>query len=264
MTWAQALLLAVVQGLTEFLPVSSSGHLAALQNYLTGFREADLAYDVLLHVGTLVAVLIHYRRDLLRMALSFGRRGPESAAARRLVWMVALGTLPAAAGYFFLGDWIEASFRSLIVIAGGFLVTGTILYATRRRGERGRSEAGMGYRDALAVGAAQCVALLPGVSRSGSTIAAALAVGLERELAVRYSFLLSIPAILGGSVVKAPQISSAEGHLGMWLTGALVAAAVAYGSIHILLRAVRGGHLMPFAIYCWLLGASILAHQVIG
>lgn len=264
MTWPEAILLAVVQGVTEFLPVSSSGHLAALQNYMAGFQEADLAYDVLLHAGTLVAVVVYYWRDLARMALALVQSGPDTVPARRLVWLVGAGTVPAAAGYFLLGDWVEATFRSLTVIALGFLLTGSILYATRRRGAGGRPEPALRWRDALGIGAAQMVALLPGVSRSGSTIAAGLALGLDRELAVRYSFLLSVPAILGGNLIKAPLLLAPGAPVGMWLVGAAVSAVVAYASIHVLLRAVRTGHLGAFSVYCWALGAAILAHQALG
>jgi undecaprenyl-diphosphatase len=261
MSWAEAMLLAVVQGLTEFLPVSSSGHLAILGDFLSESGEVDLAYVVLLHLGTLLAVVAYYRRDLARMALSLFNSGPEAAAARRLVWLLAAGTLPAAAAYLVAGDWIEASFNSLTVVGVGFLITGTVLYATHRLGRRGRPEAGMRWRDALGVGAAQGVALLPGISRSGSTIAAALSLGLDRELAVRYSFLLSIPAILGGNLVKARHLLAPGVPLTLYFAGAAVAAVVAYASIHVLLRIVRRGHLSYFAFYCWILGAGLLIQQ---
>ena len=262
MSWAEALLLAVVQGLTEFLPVSSSGHLATIQNYVSGFQEADLAYDVLLHAGTLVAVLIYYWKDLARMARSLVSTGPEAAASRRLMWLVGAGTVPAAAGYVLLGDWFEESFHSLVGIGAGFLFTGAVLFLIRRKGSEGRGEPAMRWGDALGVGTAQMVAILPSVSRSGLTIAAALALGLNRELAVRYSFLLSIPAIAGANLVKARLLLAPGIPLGMWLTGAAISLVLAYATIHILLRVVRTGHLAVFAYYCWAVGAAVLAVEL--
>jgi undecaprenyl-diphosphatase len=262
--WAEALLLAVVQGLTEFLPISSSGHLSAIENYLSGFGDGDLEYLVLLHFGTLVAVVAYYRRELWRMARGLTGAGPQAAAARRLVWLVGAGSVPAALAYLLLGGWVDAAFGSLAAIGAGFLVTGTLLFATRRAPLAGRAEPQMRWRDALLVGAAQGVALLPGLSRSGSTIAAALFVGLERELAVRYSFLLSIPAILGANLVKGARLLDGSLPLPICVAGTLVAAAVAYASIHCLLRLVRRGHLPAFAYYCWTVGAAILVEQALS
>jgi undecaprenyl-diphosphatase len=262
--WVEALLLAIVQGLTEFLPVSSSGHLSAIQNYLSGFGDGDLEYLVLLHFGTLVAVIAYYRRDLWRMVLSLAGAGPQAAASRRLMWLVGAGTAPAALAYLLLGDWVDAAFGSLSAIAAGFMATGAILFATRRTSPAGRGEQQMRWRDALLVGAAQGVALLPGVSRSGSTIAAALFAGLDRELAVRYSFLLSIPAILGANVVKGARLLDGSLPPAICVAGTLLAAGVAYASIHVLLRVVRRGSLPIFAYYCWALGAAILFEQGLG
>jgi undecaprenyl-diphosphatase len=262
--WAEALLLAIVQGLTEFLPVSSSGHLSAIENYRSGFGDGDLEYLILLHFGTLVAVVAYYWQDLWRMALSLAGAGPQAAASRRLLWLVGAGSVPAALAYFFLGDWVDAAFGSLAAIGAGFLATGVILFTTRRVSSAGRGEPLMRWRDALLVGAAQGMALLPGVSRSGSTIAAALFVGLDRELAVRYSFLLSIPAILGANVIKGARLLDGALPPAICVAGTLVAAAVAYASIHFLLRVVRRGHLPIFAYYCWALGAAILIEQALG
>jgi undecaprenyl-diphosphatase len=262
MSWAEAMLLAVVQGLTEFLPVSSSGHLAAIQNYAAGFGEADLAYDVLLHAGTLVAVVIYYWQDLTGMARSLVSTGAEAAASRRLMWMVGAGTVPAAVGYLLFADWIEGTFSSMTGIGVGFLVTGAVLFATRMMGREGRGEAALRWSDALIIGVAQMVAMLPSVSRSGSTIAAALWLGLDRGLAVRYSFLLSIPAIVGANLVKARVLLTPGLPLGMWLIGAAISLVLAYATIHILLRVVRTGHLAVFAYYCWAVGAAVLVGEV--
>jgi undecaprenyl-diphosphatase len=198
------------------------------------------------------------------MALSLVGGGPQAGASRRLMWLVGAGTLPAAVAYMLLGDWVDTAFGSLPAIAVGFLVTGTVLFATRRSPELGRGEPQMRWRDALLVGAAQGVALLPGISRSGSTIAAALFLGLDRELAVRYSFLLSIPAILGANVIKGARLLDGALPLGVCAAGTAVAAVVAYASIHFLLRIVRRGRLPAFAYYCWALGAAILIEQALG
>ncbi|MEE9231737.1 MAG: undecaprenyl-diphosphate phosphatase [Acidobacteriota bacterium] len=266
MSWAEALLLAVVQGLTEFLPVSSSGHLAALQNYLSGFDPDDLAYDVLLHVGTLLSVLVYFHRDLWELGCGFMGRGSRVRVARRLVGLLLLSTTITGIIFLFLGEWVKASFGSLTTIGLMFLMTGSILFATRWAPAPLRSETRMRWRDAIGVGAAQGLALLPGISRSGTTIAAALLLGVDRETAIRYSFLLSIPAILGAVL----SLAVGESHLvfqpsslGIHLAGAGVAALVGYGAIHMLLKIVRSGHLAHFAFYCWTLGAFILVQQTV-
>lgn len=263
MSWGEALLLALVQGLTEFLPVSSSGHLAALQNYISGFKGGDLAYEVLLHVGTLAAVLVYYRRDLWGMLRGLIGNDPRAAASRRLMWMVAAGTLPTGIIYFLFKKPIEASFGNLASIGAGFLLTGAVVYFTPRAGG-GRPEALMRWRDAVVIGVAQGAALLPSISRSGSTIAAALYLGLDRELAVRYSFLLSIPAIVGAVAFEGSGIAGAGAAPAVYLTGTAIAGIVGYASIGVLLKLVRAGRLAGFAYYCWILGAAILLQQMIA
>ncbi|MEE9219478.1 MAG: undecaprenyl-diphosphate phosphatase [Acidobacteriota bacterium] len=267
MSWAEALLLAVVQGLTEFLPISSSGHLAALQHYLSGFGAGDLAYDVLLHAGTLVSVLAYFRDDLARLARGLIGRGGEVGGSRRLLALLLVSTLVTTGVYLLFGGWIKASFESLTTIGVMFLVTGSILFSTRWGPAGALAAPAMRWRDAAGIGAAQGLALLPGISRSGSTIAAGLLLGLERDLAVRYSFLLSIPAILGALALIAAgeqRLVFDGGALGIYLSGAAVAALVGYGSIHVLLKVVRAGRLGLFAFYCWALGAGILLQQTLA
>ncbi|MCZ6777486.1 MAG: undecaprenyl-diphosphate phosphatase, partial [Acidobacteria bacterium] len=241
-------------------------HLAALQNYLSGFDPDDLAYDVLLHVGTLLSVLVYFHRDLWDLGCGFVGRGSRVRVARRLVGLLLLSTTITGIIFLFLGEWVKASFGSLTTIGLMFLMTGSILFATRWAPAPLRSETRMRWRDAIGVGAAQGLALLPGISRSGTTIAAALLLGVDRETAIRYSFLLSIPAILGAVL----SLAVGESHLvfqpsslGIHLAGAGVAALVGYGAIHMLLKIVRSGHLPHFAFYCWTLGAFILVQQTV-
>ncbi len=268
--WVQALLLGTLQGLTEFLPVSSSGHLVLAQTAL-GLRESEVLFDILVHVGTLAAVLGYYGKDLWRILrawlLSLGRgaglaggSGDErEAASARTAWLLILGTVPASLVGLLLEDAIDRAFSNPLFVAGALFVTGAILYtsASRPAGERGEGE--MTWRDALIIGLFQAAAIFPGVSRSGATIAAALFLGIEREQAARFSFLLAIPAIAGAFVLKGSALTEVSAaSLGPFLLGTVAAAAVGFLALGWLLRLVRAGSFGGFAYYCWALAGVVI------
>jgi undecaprenyl-diphosphatase len=249
------LVLAVVQGLTEFLPVSSSGHLVLTQ-HLLGVREGDIFFDVVLHLGTLGSVLVVYRRDVLRL-LRLDR------AALLYIGALALGTLPAVAVGLLAKDAIEAVFASPVFAGAGLLLTAAVLVSTRAArpaastGGEWEPRAPAAWR-ALVIGCAQAMAILPGVSRSGSTIAASLWTGLERAEAARFSFLLSVPAILGALVLHVAG-GEMDGVGGAALVQLAVCAAAAFGVGLLAIRwtalAVVQAHFWKFSGYCAVVGA---------
>lgn len=264
MTYLQSIILGVIQGLTEFLPVSSDGHLVLAQE-IFGLRPPNaVAFDVLLHAGTLVAVLSYFRDDLQRMALALiGRGGHDSAVRLRWIWLLGLGTVPVAIFGALFEDWFASTFDSLYWAAGGLLATGTMLAVAHGRGAVGRTASTLTVRDSLVMGTSQIVALLPGVSRSGSTLFAALTTGVERTTAARFSFLLSVPAIAGAVVLKhramLEMVQDGQVPLPVLLAGPIAAAVTGWFAIDLLMRAVKIGSLRGFALYCWIVGLLALA-----
>ncbi|MFQ5851183.1 MAG: undecaprenyl-diphosphate phosphatase [Candidatus Binatia bacterium] len=255
-------LLGVLQGLTEFLPISSSGHLVIAQSFIPGFRQPGVLLDVNLHLGTLVALLVYFRRDFTAMFFSLlDLRHARDSSVRRLMWLLVVGSVPTALIGILFRRELELLFSKVSVAGGMLLVTGSLLFATDRVQGEERELKEMRISDALAVGLAQGLALVPGISRSGATIAVGLLVGLERELALRYSFLLSVPVILGAFVIQimvhAAALTQSVDVLGY---GAGVAAAflVGYASIAVLLRMLLSRRLSFFAYYCWVVGITVL------
>ncbi len=256
----KAFLLGVLQGLTEFLPVSSSGHLAVLQRLLD-VKGPVLFFDVMLHVGTLIAVLAVFHRDIrLVVVCMFSRGGGESPGAARMGWLIILATIPIGVIGVLFDEWIEEAFHTLPLVGAMFIVTGTFLFAVKNR-EGNRQRETLGVQDALWVGAWQAVALLPGISRSGTTIAGGLFRGFHRELAVRFSFLLAIPAIVGALVLKLPDLPGQSGGFGPGavLLGTVTAAGVGYLGLKWLIRLTISGRLYIFSYYLWVLGLVVLA-----
>jgi undecaprenyl-diphosphatase len=254
----QLIVLAVVQGLTEFLPVSSSGHLVFLQHWFTNF-SGDVFLDVLLHVGTLAAVLVVYWREVRRL-LAF------DAAAVQYMFALAVGTIPAVVVGLLFKDTFEALFHSPRVAAVALLVTGLILLSTRLAQGRGGTGRFHGewhpvappLAKALLIGCAQAMAITPGISRSGSTIAASLWLGLGREEAARFSFLLAVPAIAGALVLHllkgVPETAATPFGL---VLGVLVAFLVGLAAIRLTALLVVQRHFWRFAFYCLPLGAAM-------
>lgn len=250
------LLLAVVQGLTEFLPVSSSGHLVLFQRLL-GVREGDVFFDIILHVGTLGSILVVYRREVMRL-LKFDR------AATEYLVSLAVGTLPAVVIGLLFKSRIEDLFHSPLFAAGGLIFTALVLFSSRfsatsqSLAKPWEPRAPVLWR-ALLIGLAQACAILPGVSRSGSTITAALWAGLPRAEAARFSFLLSIPAVGGALVLQLMDDQSVSpGETGRLLLAGLVAFAVGMLAIRWTALAVVQAHFWKFSFYCLIVGVVAL------
>lgn len=240
--------LGLVQGLTEFLPVSSSGHLVVVPA-LFGWDDPSVSFDLLLHVATLGAVVVYFRRDLWDMLRSVTGRGDDPASSRRLAGLLVVGTIPAAVAGLGFGDFFESLFDEPLWVCAFWLVTAAILVVGERIHRRAPARP-LGVGIALAVGAAQALALAPGISRAGSTIVAGLALGLSRVEATRFAFLLSIPAIGGGGLTLVPDVLDGTFRItGSVLVGCAVAAVSGYVAVAGLIRLVRTRTLVPFAGY---------------
>lgn len=241
----------MVQGLTEFLPVSSSGHLVLLQHWF-GFKEGadSLTLDVALHFGTLVAVVYYYRNDLIQMALM------KSPAARRLIVLLFLATLPSVIVGLFFKRQVEVMFVSPLANGFELIFTGCVLLLTFWLDGGDTTESDASYLSAFLIGIAQAVAILPGVSRSGMTIAVALFLAYSRSFSARFSFLMSIPAILGAVVLQSPDIAHVtSSSIPPLVLGTVVSGIVGFLSIRWLLGVISRGRLHYFAYYCWAVGA---------
>ena len=256
-----AIVLALVQGLTEFLPISSSAHLI-LVPALLGWPDQGLAFDVAVHVGSLAAVVAYFGRDLQDLARGWLRsvvRGRPFSPESRVAWMVIAGTVPAGVAGVLAGDAVEAHLRTPFVIAGANLVFALLLLAADRRGSGIRGEGSLTFRDAVLIGCAQALALVPGASRSGVTITAGLALGLDPRAAARFSFLLAIPIIALAGGAKGFELLAAPGAIDWtWFgLGALVAGVSAYACIGVFLALIARVGLWPFAAYRIVLGAAL-------
>jgi undecaprenyl-diphosphatase len=260
-TLKQAIILGLVQGFAEMLPVSSSAHLT-LAPYFLNFRDPGLAFDVALHFGTLLALLWYFRGDWIEMFSSAWRilrtRKVETIHERRAVYLV-MATLPAGIGGLLLNDYAESTFRSPALIGSTLAIMGIVLWAVDKWSVRVRSIDEITMRDAVLVGLAQVLALVPGVSRSGSTITAGRMLQLDRPSAARFSFLMSMPITMAAVAVKVPEVLRGEG-LSLPLVAGVVAAAISsWFSISVLLRYVSKHSFGVFAVYRLLLAAAVFA-----
>ena len=259
----QILVLAIVQGLTEFLPISSSGHLI-LSPYLFGFADQGLAFDVAVHLGSLTAVLVYFRRDVWQIALawlgSLGSRGQMSEQAR-LGWMIILATLPVVVAGLAFKSLVEGELRAPWVIAATTIVFGLLLGVVDLRARRSRSLDRLTMNDALLIGASQVLALVPGTSRSGITMTTGLWLGLTREAASRFSLILSIPTILASATLVTKDLleDPAPVDWSALALGVVLSAAAAYLTIYFFLRFIERVGMWPFVLYRLLLGALIFA-----
>ncbi len=272
MDWIEALVLGIVQGLTEFLPVSSDGHLAITQQlfaWLTGRAHSgaeNLFFDVMLHLGTLTAILVYYHA-VFRTAIK-GLRGSDLVAPEyrrrpliRTGLLAMLATLPLVPDALFLKDFLESAFSSTLAAGIGFLITAAVLLLTLRLGGGQKGPTEMTWLDALLIGLAQMFAPLPGVSRSGLTVATALAVGLSRSWAVGFSLLIAIPAILGAAVFEIRKVDPAlldASRVARTVSATVLAGLVGYGAIIWLVKIVRSGRLWYFSVYLIVLGTVVL------
>jgi undecaprenyl-diphosphatase len=251
MSILQSIFLGVVQGLTEFLPISSSGHLVFFQS-LFGMKEPQLFFSIMVHFGTFMAVIIVFRRDISKIAHALPtlleKERKDSYELRLLLWII-LGTIPAGLMGILLRDWFESLFSKPGIVGGMLLITGLVLYLTRwtKKGEKTIEK--MEWLDAILIGIAQGIAIIPGISRSGATISAGLFLGLNRELSGRFSFLLSIPAILGAVILETRKMGMA---IEVWpsFLGMIVAFLVGLFSLTFLMKVIKMGKIFNFSYYC--------------
>ena len=265
MTYFSSFLLGLVQGVAEFLPISSSGHLAIAQNLLNIKAEVPEFFDVLLHLGTLVAVFVAYWRDICDMVvelihgvsdLAHGTTPKQVPPARRLILLIIISTLPLFA-VLPIHKKVQALSNNMIFIGAALVVTGFLLFACDLVRKGRKTERNATVLDVLVVGVGQAIATMPGISRSGMTITTGCFMGFERKFAVRYSFILSIPAILGANILS---LKDALGGTVIWsevpvyLAGVIVAAVVGYACIRLLKMIADKGKFGAFAYYCWAAG----------
>ena len=270
----EIILLALIQGLTEFLPISSSAHLI-LPSQILGCTDQGLGYDVAVHVGSLLAVMIYFREEVTRMfvawlvtiqgAFNATKQTVEQTSAEqnfdgKLAWWILFATIPAGLFGFFGKDYIEAYSRSIVVIAATTLIFGVLLGFADIKAKQNTSLEKLGFKGAMLIGLAQAIAVIPGTSRSGITMTMGLMLGLNRDNAARFSFLLSIPAIaMAGSYYTYKFISEAEpvnwSEMGL---GAVLSFVSAYACIHLFLKLINKVGMMPFVIYRLVLGVVLL------
>lgn len=276
MTYFQAIILGLVQGLAEFLPISSSGHLALLQYFFNVNAENVLPFAVLLHVGTLVSVFIVYWKDIIELVKELGAVIKDICTGkglrvdlnptRRLGFMIIVATIPTAIIGLAFNDLFESFYLSLIAIGIGLLITGTILTIAERMGKNNKKVKEMKFRNAIFVGIMQGIAICPGISRSGSTLFGGLISGLNKEFAVKFAFLISIPSILGSVVMEAPDAFEAGmdmSLLGPVIAGVIVSALAGLFAIKAMIKLVSDKKLVGFSIYTWVLGIAVIAYALI-
>jgi undecaprenyl-diphosphatase len=267
----EGILLGTVQGLTEFLPVSSSGHLVIVQGLIKGFRQPGVLFDVMLHLGTLLAVLFFLRREILEILTSLIPSGwsrgnlddEQVSTGRKTALYIVTATVCTGIIGILFEERIHRLFTSPQTVSFMLLVTGALLFISDRfRGSRGEKE--MNMTDSLVIGIVQGMALIPGISRSGSTIAFGIFRGLDGAVAARFSFLLSIPAVLGALLLELRYMEAVSPHdMPIYLAGMIAAAVVGFLTLRLLLFMIRKRRLSIFAYYCWILGISTLIIRII-
>lgn len=268
MNFLEAVLFGIIQGATEFLPISSSGHLA-LAHYFFGSEDVGLAFDVALHLGTLLAILAYFRADFLAMAQAVLGRLPdreEAARLRILVFTLAVATVPGVLAGLLLGDFAEISLRHPGSVAAALAGAGLLLLLADRLGTRSREFKKMTLKDALLIGLSQALAIVPGVSRSGITITSGLALGLTRQAAVRFSFLLSAPIIFGAGVYKIPEIIEKgllSGQFDLFAAGFAASALSGYLFIAFLMQFIKARSFAIFAYYRFVVAGLVVAALLI-
>ncbi len=264
MSLVQGILLGMVQGLTEFLPVSSSGHLVLVQQMIE-FDGPVLAIDSLLHVGTLFAVLVYFRTDISQLArsiwrfLSLGERDDYTSVAR----YIAVASIPAAVAGAVFEAFFSSAFNSTATVGVMLLITGLILWIAEGQQAGTRTLSGMTFSDSMWVGLAQMAAIMPGISRSGATIAAGMVRGVAREDAARFSFLLSVPIIAGGAAFEVLRTGFGQIDLTLAIAGMITAAFSGFLAISLLMKVVRQEKLRFFAVYCFIVGSVAITVSLV-
>lgn len=271
MTLWNAIILGIVQGIAEFLPISSSGHLSVLQNlfHMSTAEDGHMFFDVMLHFGTLISICIVYWKDIVAMVRetlqflsgkgSVKKTGAQtrSLPAARMVLMIIFATLPLVL-IMPVKDKVEQLYYHTFAIGLFFIITGFILFVSDKMPRGERTEKNMRVKDALIIGLCQCVATIPGISRSGSTITAGMATGLDRDFAVKFSFMMSIPAVLGASLltlIDALQAGIDVSLLPVYLAGTVVSTVIGVFAIKLVKSITSNGKFGNFAYYCWTVGA---------
>lgn len=278
MTYLMSAIMGVIQGVAEFLPISSSGHLALFQAFfgMEDVESSHMFFAVLLHFGTLISVCIVYRQDIVDMVrelfLGIGslfskkEKGGTPPPARRLVMLLVIATLPLFIMVFFK-DYIAVLFQSSIMVSIALLATGFLLFFSDRLPKGHKSAKNATVKDAVVVGVAQAIAVIPGLSRSGTTISVGMYQGFDRNFAVRFSFLLSLPAVLGANILElkdAIEVGFDFSLLPVYLVGVLIATVVGYFSIRLVKSMADKGKFGKFAYYCWAVGAiSLIAGLIL-
>ena len=274
MTYFEAVILGLVQGLAEFLPISSSGHLALLQQWFGIDENKVLLFAVLLHVGTLISVFIVYWKDIWELIVELcltikdlctgkGLR-LEDRPVRKLGVMIIVATIPTAIIGLLFNDLFDKLYTSVLPIGIGLIITGFLLILAERTGNSSRGIDRMNFRNALFIGTVQGIAICPGISRSGSTLFGSLICNLDRKFAVKFVFLISIPSILGSAVMEAPDAIKAGfdmAQLGPVLVGMIVAAVSGLIAIKTMIKIVSDKKLSYFSYYVWALGAAVVIYS---
>jgi len=257
----QTIILGLIQGLTEWLPISSTGHLRLTEHFFN--LKVPILFDVLLHAGTLIVTLLFFRKDIKSILVALAKRDFKTENGK-LIPLIIVGTLPTALIGVIFGNAIEAFFNDLLPLAGAFVICGIVLYSSKIGNE---SKAGIGYLEALAIGTAQGIAIIPGLSRSGLTIAVALLLGIKREKAFKFSFLLSVPAIIGALGLTFYTQHDALALAGVdWteiFVGIVISMVIGYFALRLLRKIVADKKFYLFAFYCWLLSIVLTALSLI-
>ncbi|MCI5533704.1 MAG: undecaprenyl-diphosphate phosphatase [Firmicutes bacterium] len=277
MTYFEATVLGLVQGLAEFLPISSSGHLALLQNWFGIDETKVLLFTVLLHVGTLISVFIMYWKDIWELIVELvltikdlctgkGLR-MEERPVRKLGVMIIVATIPTAIIGLLFNDFFDSLYTSVIPIGVGLIITGFLLVFAEKKGESDRGIKQMNLRNAIFIGTVQGIAICPGISRSGSTLFGSLICNLDRKFAVKFVFLISIPSILGSAILEAPAAIEAGvslSQLGPVLWGMAVAAVAGIVAIKSMIKIVSDKKLSWFSYYVWILGLVVVIYGIVA
>ncbi|MBN2687472.1 MAG: undecaprenyl-diphosphate phosphatase [Deltaproteobacteria bacterium] len=267
----ESIVLGIIQGLTEFLPVSSSGHLVIAQSFLPGFQQEGVLFDVMVHCGTMLAVIFFLRTTIYSLAASLlpaawrsnrnieGNPAASPSVERRMVGLIIVATTITGIIGILLKDHIHRLFESAETAAGMLIVTGILLYVADRIKGVGRTAGDMTITDALVIGLAQAVALMPGISRSGSTIAFGIYRKIDGDTAARFSFLLSIPAVLGATMLELEYVQFVSpDELFIYGVGMIAAAITGFLSLRLLFFIIRKRELKYFSYYCWVVAATTL------
>jgi undecaprenyl-diphosphatase len=258
----EIIILGLIQGLTEWLPISSTGHMKLTEHFLG--LKVPMLFDVTLHVGTLIVVLFFFRNDIRNIIYAVARMDFKTEDGKTFL-LVVVGTIPTALIGIFFGEFIEVTFQNILLISAAFFACGIMLYSIRFAKEKTDT---IGYSTVLLMGVAQGIAIIPGISRSGTTIAVALLLGVKREKAFKLSFILSIPAIIGALGLTAYKEFGALISAGIkWsetLAGAFVAMLIGYFALKLLWKTLKEKRIRFFAFYCWILGAVLAILGSVG